>query len=71
MLNALQINQKRLYLIELSIEQLIKLRGFQNSADCFCISILPEHCSSALTAQAYNMVVTTVCVQKDNCFCNT
>ena len=54
---------KKLYLIDLSIEQSTKLRGFRNSAGRFCISVLPEYCSSALTAQAYEMVITTVCVQ--------
>ena len=62
---------KKLYLIDLSIEQSRKLRGFWNSAGRFCISILPEYCGSALTAQAYKMVIATVCVQIDNCFCNT
>ena len=62
---------KKLYLIDLSIEQSTKVGGFRNSAGCFCISILPEYCSSALTAQAYKMVITTVCVQINNCFCNT
>ena len=52
MLNALQINKKKLYLIDLSIEQSKKRLGFRNSAGRFCISILPEYCSSALTAQA-------------------
>ena len=56
----------QLYLIDISIEQSTKLSGFQNSAGHFCISLLPEYCSSALTAQAYKMVVTTVCVQTDN-----
>ena len=62
---------KQLYLIDLSIEQSTKLWGFRNSSGRFCISILPEHCSSALTAQVHKMVITTVCVQIDNCFCNT
>ena len=62
---------KKLYLIDLSIEQSTKLRGFRNSAGRFCISILPEYCSSDLTAQANKMAITTVCVQIDNCFCNT
>ena len=62
---------KKLYLIDLSIEQSMKLWGFRNIAGRFCISVLPEYCSSALTAQAYKMVITTVCVQIDNCFCNT
>ena len=43
---------QKLYLIELFIEQSTKLSGFRNSAGRFCISILPEYCSSALTAQA-------------------
>ena len=47
---------KKLYLIDLSIEQSTKLQGFRNSAGRFCISILPEYCSSALTTQAYKMV---------------
>ena len=36
---------KKLYLIDLSIEQSTKLREFQNSAGRFCISVLPEYCS--------------------------
>ena len=63
---------KKLYLIDISIEQLTKLWGFWNSAGRFCISSLPEYCSSSLIAQAYyKMVITTVCVQIDNCFCHT
>ena len=31
---------------------------------------LAEYCSSALPAHAYKMVITTVCVQIDNCFRN-
>ena len=71
MLNALQISKKKLDLIDLSIEQSTKLSEFRNSAGRFCISILLEYCSSALTAQANKMVITTVCAQIDNCFCNT
>ena len=62
---------KKLYLINLSIEQSTKLGEFRNSASRFCISILIEYCSSALTAQAFKMVITTVCAQIDCCFCNT
>ena len=66
------LNQsKKFYLIDLSIKQSTKLWGFWNNAGRFCISILPEYCSSAVTAQANKMVITTVCVQIDNCFCNT
>ena len=61
----------KLYLIDLSTEQSTKLWGFRNSAGRFCISILPESCSWALTAQAYKMVITIACVETDNCFCNT
>ena len=61
---------KKLYLVDLSIKQSSKLGEFRNSAGHFCISILTEYCSSALTAQAFKMVITTVCVQIDNCFCN-
>ena len=61
---------KKIYLIDLSIEQSTKLWKFRNSAGRFCISILTEYYSSALTAQAFKMVTTTVCVQIDNCFCN-
>ena len=43
---------KKLYLIDLSIEQSTKLWGFRNSTGRFCVSVLPEYCSLALTAQA-------------------
>ena len=59
---------KKLYLFDSSIEQSTKIGGFRNSAGRFCISILAKYCSSALTAQAYKMIITTVCVQIDNCF---
>ena len=42
---------KKLCLTDLSIEQWSKLWGFRDIAGRFCISILPEYCSSALTAQ--------------------
>ena len=70
MLNALQINQKKIYLIDLSIEQSTKIWRFQKTAGRFCIWSLPEYCSSALPAHVYKMVISTVCVQIDNCFCN-
>ena len=50
---------KKLYLIDLSST---KFRRFRKNAGHFCISILPEYCSSALTAHAYKMVITTVSV---------
>ena len=71
MLNALQINPKN---YTLSTFPSSNRRHFEDSgisAGRFCVSILPEYCSSALTAQAYKMVITTACVQIDNCFCNT
>ena len=47
---------KRVYLIDLSTEQLKKLlEGFWNSAGCVCISILPEDCNSALNCYHYCM----------------
>ena len=52
------------------IEQSTKPLGFGNSAGRFFISVLPAYCSSTLTAQAYKMVITTVCVQIDSCVCN-
>ena len=55
---------KKLYLIDLSIEQSMKLWRFRNSAGRFCISILPEYCISALTAQAYMTVITELYVYK-------
>ena len=33
--------------------------------------MLSEYFSSGLQAHAYKMVITTVCAQIDNCFCNT
>ena len=71
MLNALQLNQKN---YTLSTFPWSNRRNFEDSKIVlafFCIPILPEYCSSALTAQAKKMVITTVCVQIDNCFCNT
>ena len=62
---------KKLYLIGLSIKQSTKLWEFPNSAGRVCISILTEYCSSALTTHAFKMIITTLCVQIDNCFCNT
>ena len=63
--------QKKLYLIDLSSEQSTKLWRFRKSAGRFCIGYLLDYCSSALPAHAYKMVIATVCVQMDNCFCNT
>ena len=58
MLNALQINQKNYTILTFPFSN---RRNFEdrNSAGRLCISILPEYCSSALTAQAYKMITTT------------
>ena len=52
---------KKLYLFDFSIEQSTKL-GFRNSAGRFFMLIL-RILQLALAAQAYKMVITTVCVQ--------
>ena len=67
MLDALQIQSQKLYLIDLSIEQSTKVLKFRKSAGHLCIWILPEYCSLALPAHAYKMVITTVCSD----ICNT
>ena len=69
MLNALQINEKN---YTLSTFPSSSRRNFEDSAIVLAVSVsvLPEYCSSTLTAQVYKMVITTVCVQIDNCFCN-
>ena len=43
-------------------------RNFEDSGIVLAVSVsLAEYCISALT----EMVITTVCEQIDNCFCNT
>ena len=54
----------------LAIDETLKIPK-RESAGRFCVQILPEYSSSALPAHAYKMVINTVCVQIDNCFCNT
>ena len=56
---------KKLCLIDLSIEHSTKLWRFRKSTGHFCIWILPEYCSSALPAYAYEIITTTICVQID------
>ena len=58
---------KKLYLIDLSIEQSTKLWRFLESADHFCFWNLAEYCILALPTHAYKMVITSVhaCVQID------
>ena len=61
MLNALQIN-KKIYLIDLSIEN---QQNIEDSGIVLAVS-LTKVFSSAPTAQAYQTVITTVCIQTDN-----
>ena len=61
MLNAIQISQKHyIYLIDLSIQQLTK--------KCWPFLYLNSTRALALPALVYEMVITTVCVQRDNLF---
>ena len=47
------------------------LQNFEDSGIVLAVYVsqFQEYCSSALTAQAHKIVITTVCV--DNCFCYT
>ena len=67
MLNALQINQKNYTLLTfLSSNR----QTLEDSGIVLAVSVSQFYQSIALQL-AYKMVVTTVCVQIDNCFCNT
>ena len=70
MLNALKINQKHISypLFHRAIDGTLKI-----PENCwpFRYLNLQEYCSSALSAHAYKMVITTIGVQIDNCFSNT
>ena len=70
MLNALQINQKN---FTLSTFPSSNRRNFEDSGKVLAVSVSEFYQSIAvqLTAYAYKMVITTVCVQTDNCLCNT
>ena len=71
MLNALQINQKN---YALSTFPSSNRRNFVESGKVLVVSVSEfarVFCSSALLAHAYKIVTITVCVQRDNCFCNT
>ena len=61
---------KKLYLIDLSIEQSTKLLRFWKSAGCFCILNFTKVLEFSSTSPHFKMVITAVCVQIDNCFCN-
>ena len=68
MLNGLQINQKN---FTLSTFPSSNGRNFEDSGTVLAVSVSQFYLSSALTAKAYKIVITTVCVQIDNCFCNS
>ena len=44
--------------------------NFEDSGKVLVVSV-SEFYESTAVAHAYKMVITTVCVQTDNCFCNT
>ena len=67
MLNALQINQKN---YTLSTFPSSNRRTLEDSGIVLAVSVSQFYQSIALQL-AYKMVATTVCVQIDNCFCNT
>ena len=67
MLNALQINQKN---YALSTFPSSNRRTLEDSGIVLAVSVSQFYQSIALQL-AYKMVITTVCVQIDNCFCNT
>ena len=67
MLNALQINQKN-YTLSTFLSS--NRRTLEDSGIVLAVSVSQFYQSIALQL-AYKMVVTTVCVQIDNCFCNT
>ena len=60
MLNALQINPKN---YTLSTFPSSNRRDSEDSGIVLAVSVSQFYQSSALTAQAYEMVITTVCVQ--------
>ena len=67
MLNSLHINQKN---YTLSTFPSNNRRDFEDSEIALAVSVFQFYQSIALQL-AYKMVITTVCVQIDNCFCNT
>ena len=72
MLNALQINPTN---FTLSTVPSSNQRNFEDSGIVLAVSVSQFYQSIAvqlLTAQVYyEIVITTVCVQIDKCFCNT
>ena len=46
-------------------------RNVEDSGIVLAVSLSQFYQSIALTAQAYKMVITIICLQIDNCFCNT
>ena len=71
MLNALQINQKNYIL---STFQSSNPRNFEDTGKVLAVSVSEFYQIIGvqfLPAYAYKMVITTVCVDIDNCFGNT
>ena len=66
-----QTNEKKLYVIDLSIEQSTKLLKILEKCWPFLYLNFTKVLQLALPAHVYKMVITTVCVQIDNCFCST
>ena len=67
MLNVIQINKKKIIPfrpLHRATDETLKL---PDKFGRFYIRILPDHCSSALSAQADEMVITTACVQIGSC----
>ena len=67
MLNALQTNQKN---YTLSTFPSSNRRNFEDSRKVLAVYVFKFYQSTALSAHAYKMVITTACVQTDNCFCD-
>ena len=72
MLNALQINQKN---YALSTFPWSNRQNIEESGKLLAVFVSEFtrvlFCSSALLAHDYKIVTTVVCLQRDNCFCNT
>ena len=67
MLNGLQINQKNYTLLTFPSSN---RRNFEDSGIVLAVSV-SQFYQSIVVQLCYKMVITTVCVQIDNCFCNT
>ena len=67
MLNALQINQKNYIL---STFPLSNGRNFEDSRKELALSVFEFYQSTVLPVHPCKMVITTACVQIDDCFCD-